>query len=308
MEPTWINNFFRYSKSKLDSNKLTVYQTRDGYSYIGTYPTNYKRQMGLTDDVEVVPFYKFYFNKDEIVDSNYIALTIDVGMTSIAREGDNVRYMLNDSRIKRFHPIDFVTKDNYYIHKPNGKVFKKVGKKYKAVDLKLVYERMNRIHCSNVFTLMGVYRRTKIFLLRTLPSLATRFIAWILGFVYWFMKGSRSTYDVLAESIRDRRDDQDAIVSRQPLVDNIDFFGYKVSTWTLFSYSLLIIFVFFKYGKSISDILSSNDSFSGLYVIAFAIVSIVIYDKIAPKVINYLVKRLSIFSFNLKYRGVKLKV
>jgi hypothetical protein len=309
MENEWINNFYELSQKELDKGTLTVFDSGDGYSFIGEYSPKYKQQMGLNADDEVVPFFKFYFDKEKFsADNKYIPLTIDVSITSVAREGDRIRYMLNDSRIKRLRPIDFVSKDDFFVNTDSGQVYRRIGNRYKLEDLGALYDRILRVHSSNILTVMGLYRRMKLFSLRRLPSKMLGYVSWSLGFIYWVLKGKLNTYDVMAESFRNRKEDQDQILESAAPVNAIDFFGYKVSVWTLYSYSLCVILFYIFAGQSVSQILPTEGSFSSITVIAFAIVSIVTYDKLLPTAVDHGVKKTARISFYIKYRGIKLKV
>jgi hypothetical protein len=155
---------------------------------------------------------------------------------------------------------------------------------------------------------MGLYRRLKIFILRRIPAKTLQSLSILFDLSHWIIKGERFTYNVITERFLDKKYDKREISPPKEPADNIDFFGYRVSIWTLYSYSILAILFNVLVEKNLTKLLPMNDPFLGLLVIAIAIVSIVTYDKVAPFGLRIAIKHLEIKVYDLKYKGIKLKI
>lgn len=176
------------------------------------------------------------------------------------------------------------------------------------MELSEVYQRLYKTHISSIWTFRGVMLRTRVLFLRRLPSVICRAVSWALGYLFWFIKGKRYKYDVISERYLNKDKDVTDTISTTSPSNDIDFFGYKVSVWTLFSYSFLVVIVSIALGNKTVGVLSNQGIMSGISVIAIAILTIVTYDRLLPLCVKWIVKTLSVVSFDLQYKGVKLKI
>ena len=309
MSDTWIDTFNKNFENTFKDKHITPFIDNTGYSLIDSYSGKLKAQMGVSKTGSQVPFFKFYIdNAQSINDSPYVPLIITVSVTTAVNEQNTIRYMLNDSTIKRLKPIDITSRDDFFISKNDGQLYKKKRKNFTKVALIDIYKRMYRVHTSNIKTVRGVFARGKIFILRRMPSLILADMAWILGFILWFLKGKRYTYDVITERYLSKKGDKREIHATEAPPDNIDFFGYKVSIWTLFTYSLIVLLIYILDLQSIVKFLPKNSQLSGIFTIALAILSMVTFDKLLPLAIRLAVKYSANVAFNFKYKGIKLKI
>lgn len=308
MVSNWSNKFYDHSDKVFKDKQITHFLDGGGYSLIGEYKASFKRRMGVGKDGNQVPFLKFIFDENsKIENGKYVPLTISVGITTKVIEGTETRYMLNDSRIKHFRPIDLVSNDDFFISTVNGKIYERKNKKFSQVELDVLYNRVLKVHLSDVVTLSGIYRRTKMFVYRRLPSLLLAALAWAFGWLTFFIKNDRYIYNVIKERYLNRRGDTEKVIDPATVGPNIDFFGYKVSIWTLYTYSFLVIIAYLIWRKSLNNFIS-KDGLSSLFGIPFAIFSIVTYDRLIPGFLKSAIKYSSIRSYDLKYTGIKLKV
>lgn len=306
MSNSWVDKFNKYFEDIFKNKNITRFESGDGFSLVDEYSKKFKKQMGVGSDGNQVPFFKFYFNKEKTInDEEYVPLVITAAITTAVKEGDNKRYMLNDSTIKRFKPIEITSIDDFYIATKNGKLYEKHEEKFSLVNLVDVYNRMYKVHVSDVLTIRGIITRVKFFTLRRAPSLLFEFFVWLFGWAIWGLKGKRYSYDVISERYLNKRADKKEEVAAKDPNRDIDFFGYKVSVWTLYSYSIVIILVNISARSFFDYLLQRNDLTSGIATIALAIITIVSYDKIIPTILRSFVKYSANVAFDLKYKGIK---
>lgn len=308
--PAWIRTFNKDFEQTFRTKQFVRFQDGEGYSLIDEYQPWYRKQMGLDDSIPLKPLFKFIFYADQTIDDGkYVPLMVSVAQTTEVNENGNVRYMLNDSRVKRLKPVDVESRDEFYINTESGKVFEKRKNKYHEVNVEKIYQRLLKIHVSDWRTPKGASTRFRIFFTRRLLSLFCKSIAWVLGYVIFFIKGKRYEYDVIRERyLSSPRDSENRVTSSTPPPNDIDFFGYKVSVWTLFTYSLVVIILYAIFVSAINNLLSNSEAFSSLLTITSAILSIVTYDKILPRLFRLGVKYGETFSYDLRYTGIKIKV
>jgi len=304
-----IAKFIRSAKRDYSDKEFSEFLDTNGFSVIGTYDKGYRRQMGITDTVNVVPFAKFYFDDEDIDgEGEYIPVKIHISMTSKVIERGEARYMLNDSRIKRLKPIDLIVTDEFFIDREKGLAYEGKNGKYKRIELGKVYDRLYKAHTSRINSLKGSYHRIKIIVLRKLPAVVLSIISWLLGIIYWWLRGKFFKYDYIVESVKDRMRDPTTTKESEEPKTTIDFFGYKVGVWSLTTYSIVIVVVFLFTQNTWLVKLPENNALATVYSLALAIVSIVLYDKILPTATKYIIKWSSKTSFKCQVRGIKIKV
>jgi hypothetical protein len=159
-----------------------------------------------------------------------------------------------------------------------------------------------------LFSPAGLYRRAKIFFKRTLPYKFFSIISLVCGCIFWWLKGKRYRFDVIAQALLNQRDDEiSSRVSDAPN-ESIDFFGYKVGVWTLTTFSIVIMILFSIFKNDNNFKLPDSNVLSAVYSLATAIVLIVLYDKMLPNALKLAVKGAENCAFNLRYTGVKFKI
>lgn len=304
-----VGRFIRAAKRSYSDKEFSEFQDANGFSVVGVYDGMYRKQMGVSRAVDVVPFFKFYFDDEDIEGNDlHIPLKIQASMTSRVTQDGEVRYMLNDSRIKRLNPIDLIVSDDFSIGRVDGLVYEMKKGEYQQVDLNKVYGRIYKAHTSSITTLRGLYYRFKLLALRKAPTTALALIAWCLGWTYWWLKGKRFTYNYISESVRDRMGASTSVAESEAPETTIDFFGYKVGVWTLTTYSVVMVILFLLTQNTTFVKLPENNALTGVYTLALAIFSIVLYDKILPTLNKATAKWSSRMSFKCSIRGVKIKV
>ena len=167
-------------------------------------------------------------------------------------------------------------------------------------------------HISSVYTSLGLYRRLKIFILRTLPSWFFVIIAFACGYTLYLLKGEAfkySVYDVIKSRYLEGGSDTQKRHETQMPSPTIDFFGYKVAPWTIGSYSLIVVLVGIVYQDTIQIIYPPNNSaYATLFTAALAIFSIIVYDRVLPKVLKCIVRKSSEYSYDIGNKGVLFHV
>jgi len=308
--PTWIQTFNSDFVRTFRGKQFVRFQDGEGYSLVDDYPGWYKKQMGIDDNVQLRPLFRFIFYANRsIEDGRYVPLIVEVSQTSEINENGIIKYMLNDSRVKRLKPVDVDTRDDFYIDTHTGKLVEKRKHKYTPVSIKNIYDRLFKIHISNWRTPKGALTRFKIFFTRRLLSFLSKSLAFIFSFSFLYIKGKRYKYDVIRERyLSSPGDSENRITTSGPPPSDIDFFGYKVSVWTLFTYSFAVVVLYLFFMPTVNDFLLKSEPFSTILTIAIAILSIVIYDKILPKALEIGVKYGETFSYDLKYTGIKIRI
>lgn len=303
-----IKKFLEKAQSAFSDYEFTKFVDGKGFSLVGSYGASQKRQMGISSEKNIVPFAKFYFIDEELNKrGEYISLIVRISPTFKDESGSQVRY-ITDAYKFRVKPIELTTGDEFYVKNSTGFVYEKKGNDYKKIELSKLYGRIYKAHISSVFTPAGLYRRLKILAKRTIPGWFFSIISWSSGYIYWWLKGKRFTFDVFAEAMLDQLNDR--IDSRQSELPSepIDFFGYKVGVWTLTTFSIVVIGLFLIFHDNPALKLPSENVLSGVYSLSMAIVAIVLYDKVLPTAFKFIVKKCENKAFNLKFTGVKFKI
>jgi hypothetical protein len=305
MTVAWPENFYNYASNQFNNLELTKFIEGGGFSLIGKYKDNHKRRMGVGTDGPQVPFLKFIFEDSK--NDDYLPLIVSIAITTRVVEGGATRFMQNDSRIKHLRPIDIVTNDDFYVSKIDGLVYEKKSNKYYKISLKIIYDRLYKLHVADIFTFKGAYIRSKRFIITKAPSVLFACTAWVLGWLLFVIKHDRYRYDVMFERFRDRRNDEPEFVAPASHESDIDFFGYKVQLWTLYTYSIIALISLFVFKRFFAKLTNGQESES-VFNIALAIFSIITYDKIIPTALKFVIRHSSIYSYDLKYKNIKLKI
>ena len=152
----------------------------------------------------------------------------------------------------------------------------------------------------------------KIFILRTLPSWFFTIIAFACGHAFYLLKGKvfkYSVYDVIKSRYLEGGSDTQKRHEAQMPSPTIDFFGYKVTTWTIGSYSLIVVLVGIVYQDPIQIIYPpNNSSYATLFTAALAMFSIIVYDRVLPKILKCIVKKSTEYSYDIGNKGVLFRV
>lgn len=284
-----------------------------GFTLRGKYTDKQIKAFKVDGDYEYVPFINFYFNrsKDNQSNGDYTSMVIAVGISMIEYNADGTtRYVLDTSHIKSVlrRPIEIRSSDDYFYNTKTEKFYRKKGKKYIETDLKKIYKEIIRLHVASYFTYTGIRARLKVLLFRTLPLFLLESISKLMGTVVWVINGRFYTFDPFLEEFRkealgyNRKDSEEKEPKRE-----VDFFGYKVAIWTLFSYPITAIITLIIIQKFYDYIFNWMGSLE-IVTVAIAVATIIFYDKIIP---HFFVKWIKIFSnksTQLKFTGVKLNI
>ena len=147
MSETWINTFFNQSKDEFSDKNVTIFTNGDGFSMVSEYNNIHKRQFGIRDDEGIAPFIKVYFDIKRINEfESYVPVIIQVSATSREIQNGQQMYILNVSRKRFIKPIDYVSKDDFYISKHDGKIYERKKTKYILVSFDIFYSRLYKAH------------------------------------------------------------------------------------------------------------------------------------------------------------------
>lgn len=308
MTQQWKQKFYLNFEESFSDKTITRYDDGSGYSLIDEYSVYINRMMGLKGDGNQVPFFKIYLDEEDIVDNKYVPLIISVALTSVVHEGGNTRYMLNDSRVKHLKPIEYTSREDFYVSKEDGNLYRRVRKSFKIASWKIVYKRLYSVHISNILTISGFIRRARITLLRKLPSTVLRLLSKALSLLIYGMKGENFKYNVIEEMFRNQRNDVRTVTPQQNSKPTINFFGYMVEPWSLYAYSIVVIILCITLKDYFVKLTVKDSPIDGILTIVLGIFSIITFDQVLPRIIRLAIKYSSIWSYRLKYAGVRIKV
>ena len=171
-----------------------------------------------------------------------------------------------------------------------------------------LYRRVCDVHLADIRTFRGAFIRIRLLMLRRIPSGLFSLLALVCGWLIWLIKGKRYEYDVILESLKDSKDDIRMTSATPPPAESIDFFGYRVSIWTLFTYSTFALILLSASSRVLDNVIPKNSQVAGLMTVSLAIVTIVLYDMLLPRTLKLMTKYASVRCYNLKYKGIKLSV
>ncbi|MBF1032432.1 MAG: hypothetical protein HXL00_01630 [Candidatus Nanosynbacter sp.] len=314
MNDDWEENFYKEIE-KLREHDLEVTRFADdntGCSIIGNYQKEYK------DNSEgiLVPFSRIYVIKDSVKDEGLAQIIFDIHVTrKVARYYDsNNEYDYVFSNLPKgfMAPINIVNDKNFFVSLKDGMIYERAKKGLIKIDSWYLYERFYNVHISSVYTFTGLYRRLKMFALRTLPSWFFIIIALACGCIFFLLKGQvfkYSVYDVIKSRYLGKGSDTQERRETQMPEPTINFFGYKVATWTVGSYSLVVVLAGAIFQDTLQIICPPNNSaYATLSTAALAIFSIIVYDRVLPKILKCIVKKSSEYSYDIGNKGVLFHV
>lgn len=314
MNDDWEENFYKEIE-KLREHDLEVTRFADdntGCSIIGNYQKEYK------DNYEgiLVPFSRIYVIKDSAKDEGLAQIIFDIHVTrKVARCYDpNNEYDYVFSNLPKgfMSPINIVNDKNFFVSLKDGMIYERAKKGLIKIDSWYLYERFYNVHISSVYTFTGLYRRLKMFTLRTLPSWFFIIIALACGCIFFLLKGQvfkYSVYDVIKSRYLGKGSDTQERRETQMPEPTINFFGYKVATWTVGSYSLVVVLAGAIFQDTLQIICPPNNSaYATLSTAALAIFSIIVYDRVLPKILKCIVKKSSEYSYDIGNKGVLFHV
>ena len=314
MNDDWEENFYKEIE-KLREHDLEVTRFADdntGCSIIGNYQKEYK------DNYEgiLVPFSRIYVIKDSAKDEGLAQIIFDIHVTrKVARCYDpNNEYDYVFSNLPKgfMAPINIVNDKNFFVSLKDGMIYERAKKGLIKIDSWYLYERFYNVHISSVYTFTGLYRRLKMFTLRTLPSWFFIIIALACGCIFFLLKGQvfkYSVYDVIKSRYLGKGSGTQERRETQMPETTIKFFGYKVATWTVGSYSLVVVLAGAIFQDTLQIICPPNNSaYATLSTAALAIFSIIVYDRVLPKILKCIVKKSSEYSYDIGNKGVLFHV
>lgn len=314
MNDDWEENFYKEIE-KLREHDLEVTRFADdntGCSIIGNYQKEYK------DNYEgiLVPFSRIYVIKDSAKDEGLAQIIFDTHVTrKVARCYDpNNEYDYVFSNLPKgfMAPINIVNDKNFFVSLKDGMIYERAKKGLIKIDSWYLYERFYNVHISSVYTFTGLYRRLKMFTLRTLPSWFFIIIALACGCIFFLLKGQvfkYSVYDVIKSRYLGKGSGTQERRETQMPEPTINFFGYKVATWTVGSYSLVVVLAGAIFQDTLQIICPPNNSaYATLSTAALAIFSIIVYDRVLPKILKCIVKKSSEYSYDIGNKGVLFHV
>ncbi len=314
MNDDWEENFYKEIE-KLREHDLEVTRFADdntGCSIIGNYQKEYK------DNYEgiLVPFSRIYVIKDSAKDEGLAQIIFDIHVTrKVARCYDpNNEYDYVFSNLPKgfMAPINIVNDKNFFVSLKDGMIYERAKKGLIKIDSWYLYERFYNVHISSVYTFTGLYRRLKMFTLRTLPSWFFIIIALACGCIFFLLKGQvfkYSVYDVIKSRYLGKGSDTQERRETQMPEPTINFFGYKVAIWTVGSYSLVVVLAGAIFQDTLQIICPPNNSaYATLSTAALAIFSIIVYDRVLPKILKCIVKKSSEYSYDIGNKGVLFHV
>jgi len=294
-----------------DNDYTELKDNEVGFTMRDKYPNKVLKRLKIEGEHDYTPFFNMYLdNKNRPADlpENLIPFNVGVGLSLKDGSYGNIRYILDDSYIKsKIHkPIGLNSRTDFAFNSSDGKFYQKKKDDWSVIGLDKIKDKAFKLHLAEYTNLVGLRARAKILATRILPTSVMEALSSILGALHWIINGTYFDYDPILVALTDEIDNQQIAPQRKNTDDHISFFGYKVKAWTLYTYSLLIIvaYAFIRVTGHIEFIKSVGD-FS-LVVLAFAIVSIVTYDRLIPGFARVSIKKLNSKAINLKWTGVKL--
>jgi hypothetical protein len=178
-----------------------------GFSVVKNYPNRFLGLGKQSKKHNLKALIKFYVKSNSKITSvdKRIPLIVSADITKEETESGRKRYILSDVKIKPkiLAPINVYSKDDFFIDATNGKFYKFRNKHVDEVTIEMIYQAVFKLHIADWRTAKGISTRTKIFLLRKIPSLCAAFVSIFLSFLYWVTKGIYFTYDPIIAAFDD---------------------------------------------------------------------------------------------------------
>lgn len=313
----FIDNF---EKAFSNFDKTRLVDLYAGFSLRGTYPSYIISNLKISENKIYLPFFYFYLDnevldKGRYIDGDKIPLVVKVDFLLLSEdffEEGKLAYYLNNKFVqsKKHIPINFYTNDEYFYDFKSDKFYRLLKDGYKELQLQDIYDQIMRLHIASYTTCVGLRARIKIFVMRQIPTSIINIVSTFFGVLHWFIIGSIYSYDPIMAQIEDKLKKEAKTPELPKDNDEITFFGYKVKSWTLGSYAFLVLSFFFvsmylleNIPEPIRIIFKNN-----FLVLLFAILTMLIYDKILPNLFVLVIKRIKDFSLEALSKEIKLQI
>lgn len=307
------SNFNAILKNTFSKYDYTELKDEIGFTLRDKYPARVTRRLKIRDGSEYVPFFNFYLRQDFKADKvleGAIPLVVGVELTLKTKEfyGQEYHYVLDDSSLgsKIHRPINISTSDEFCFLPTTKTFYRKRKSGWQEISLDAIKTLVFKLHLSEYSTTTGIKSRAKILILRTLPSKSCSSLAKVLGGIYGIIKGTYFAYDPILRSLTDETSRGEHKPPPKTESDDMNFFGYKVKTWTLCSYSVLLISLTLLFRVRSLALIKFIET-STILTLTTAIVSIVTYDRLIPFLLKNAIVYLSTKSLILNVKSVSLK-
>jgi hypothetical protein len=241
---------------------------------------------------------------DDNLQSNSEMLPVFVS----AAYGELKNGYLDRLSIKKFRrqPIDIQAYEDYFYNTTDGKIYKN-SKQINGVTL---LNQVAKAHEARWRTIKGLHTRLHLEYLR-LFSKTSRIMSRLIEAFLLVISGTKYSYDPIMAAFKEDQDRlsdprQTGTINATP-GKTISFLGYDASAWSVLFYCFMHMLVFaILFELNIRPHLIVAILKNNFLTIAYVISSLWLIEWAIPNLLRFLIKALSSFSFNYKYKKISI--
>lgn len=302
--PTNENNIFI---DKFNSEENGFYDLNSFVDNEIGFSIKKKLNEGDSDNTSLISIYipdKIFKNKE--IEKKPLSIHATYG--KIVPEGVTMRSL---EKTKFTDPVDAEYTDEYFYNIRTKDIYRKD----KIISADELLNEVYGIHIKPTKPVRGFCLRMKMFFWRILMNSIFKYASKFLSILLYIVSGDRYSYDPI---FKERNLNGGVIKSDRPIKresekpeaeegKKISFLGYKASPHCILFYSLFhflfyIIFIYSNYQPEIITKIFKNNFLTLTYVM----MSLIVIDKIMPKILMLLIDTSSTLSLNSLYWRFKL--
>lgn len=265
-----------------------------------------KKHVKVKNKKKYVSLIKIYLENNKNNKIEKIPIYIDVALCLYE---DNKFYLNHDFIINKLSkPIDFFWYDEYF-YNPNKNIF---YKKNDEINPNKILEEVYMLHLKPTEPLKGLIIRAKLLINIFVKNLFL-IINKLLNSILFIISGKAYSFNIYTQIFFDFKDKKEIEETEsEKKVKPIKILGYPASFPSIFTYCLyhliiyVLLFIFHiklkpNFIKIIKIILKYN-----FLTLVYVISSITIYEHFLPKILKYLIKKISKFYYYFENKKFKI--
>lgn len=242
-----------------------------------------------------------YIDEAEILHTNPLKKLI----VSIYYGKESIAGVVIENENKFFDPINIVSMNDYSYNSLSGDFFRGNEKIESIQIVREIYDK----HIKPTKIFRGFSIRNKLWFYRIFLSWVFKVASLLFSCLIFLISGNKFKYGFI-EHINKRINIQKDISPKKPIderKDKISFWGYKARPGCILSYSVLhfLVYVYLYFAEWKPDFVLTVFENTFLTLV-YATMTLIIYDKILPKLFRKIVEKTYILSFNFSYGNMKV--
>ncbi len=252
-----------------------------------------------------VSIYRFYIKEENL--NNEIDLKPIVVSVAYGERLDDGSVRLSPTSIKRkiTWPLDLISTDEFFYNFVENKFFYK----NKEITVANILKKVEFFHTKSTKLLQGSLLLVRLFFWRIIVVVFLKLLYYSFIKILYLISGIKTKESIWLVTLRRDRIDTESKVEKESFAnEKIDIFGYMASAWSVVVYAILHLIIYaswffcFDYQNSFIKSLFSN----GFLTIIYVIPTLVFFERLIPRSLQFLIKRIGTMFHTVSFRQVKI--